>query len=85
VAGYALSKFIGVKVISEIHPRRRAAAIIGLICASWLALVAFAMPLESWLRMDGSSADFPPVTAHVVRVWQRDGAAFARAVGRAAS
>ncbi len=49
VAGYALSKFIGVKVISEIHPRRRAAAIIGLIGASWLALVAFALIPAPWI------------------------------------
>jgi hypothetical protein len=48
VAGYALSKFIGVKVISEIHPRRRAGAIIGLIGVSWLALVAFAVIPAPW-------------------------------------
>src|ERR1700743_3294774 len=42
VAGYALSKFIGVKVISEIDPRHRAAAILGLIGVSWLAPIAFA-------------------------------------------
>ncbi len=48
VAGYALSKFIGVKVISEIHPRRRAWGIIGLIGASWLALVAFAVIPAPW-------------------------------------
>jgi hypothetical protein len=43
VAGYALSKFIGVKVISEIHPSRRPPAIIGLIGLSWLALLGFAV------------------------------------------
>ncbi len=48
VAGYALSKFIGVKVISEIDPRHRAAAIIGLIGASWLALVAVAVIPAPW-------------------------------------
>jgi hypothetical protein len=48
VAGYALSKFIGVKVISEIHPRHRAVAIIGLIGLSWLALVAFALTPAPW-------------------------------------
>jgi hypothetical protein len=48
VAGYALSKFIGVKVISEIHPRHRPAAIIGLIAVSWLALVAFAVIPAPW-------------------------------------
>ena len=48
VAGYALSKFIGIKVVSEIHPRHRAAAIIGLIGTSWLALVMFALVPAPW-------------------------------------
>lgn len=48
VAGYALSKMIGVKVISEISPMRRAAAILGLIGASWLALIAFALIPAPW-------------------------------------
>src|ERR1700761_6876690 len=48
VAGYALSKFIGVKVISEIEPRHRAAAILGLIGMSWLALIAFAFVPAPW-------------------------------------
>ena len=48
VAGYALSKFVGVKVISEIHPRHRAVAILGLIAVSWLALVSFAVIPAPW-------------------------------------
>jgi hypothetical protein len=48
VAGYALSKLIGVKVISEIAPARRGAAILGLIAVSWLALVAFALIPAPW-------------------------------------
>ena len=48
VAGYALSKMIGVKVISEINPVRRAGAILGLIALSWLALVAFAVVPAPW-------------------------------------
>ena len=48
VAGYALSKFIGVKVISEIDPRHRASAILGLIGVSWLALVGFAVIPAPW-------------------------------------
>jgi hypothetical protein len=48
VAGYALSKVIGVKVISEIGPARRGAAILGLIGFSWLALVAFAVIPAPW-------------------------------------
>ncbi len=48
VAGYALSKMIGVKVISEIAPRHRGAAILGLIGVSWLALLAFALVPAPW-------------------------------------
>jgi hypothetical protein len=48
VAGYALSKIIGVKVVSELAPARRGAAILGLIGLSWLALVAFALIPAPW-------------------------------------
>jgi len=48
VAGYALSKLIGVRVISEIAPARRGAAILGLVGAAWLALVAFAIAPAPW-------------------------------------
>ncbi|HEY8015652.1 MAG TPA: DUF5690 family protein [Dongiaceae bacterium] len=48
VAGYALSKFIGVKVISEIQPEKRAGAIIGLIGMSWVALLGFALIPAPW-------------------------------------
>lgn len=46
--GYALSKVIGVKVISEMSPGRRGGAIVGLIGAAWLALVAFALIPAPW-------------------------------------
>jgi hypothetical protein len=39
---------IGVKVISEIAPSRRGAAILGLIGLSWLALLAFAVVPAPW-------------------------------------
>ena len=48
VAGYALSKVVGVKVVSELAPARRGAAILGLIGVSWLALVAFALIPAPW-------------------------------------
>ena len=47
-AGYALSKMIGVKVISELDPARRDGAILGLIGLSWLALVGFALIPAPW-------------------------------------
>jgi Family of unknown function (DUF5690) len=43
VLGYALSKVIGVRVISEMGPRYRARAIVALIAIAWLALVGFAL------------------------------------------
>ena len=48
VVGYALSKFIGIKVISELDPSRRASAIVVLILLSWLALVLFALVPAPW-------------------------------------
>lgn len=48
VAGYAASKLIGVKVISEVSPAHRGGAILGLIGASWLALLAFAVVSAPW-------------------------------------
>jgi Family of unknown function (DUF5690) len=42
VLGYATSKFIGIRVISSMQPTYRARAILGLIGASWVALVIFA-------------------------------------------
>lgn len=48
VAGYALSKLIGVKVIAEMRAERRALAIVLLIGASWLALVLFAVTPAPW-------------------------------------
>lgn len=48
VLGYAASKMIGVKIIAEITPNRRAAAIIGLIFLSWLALLLFAVVPAPW-------------------------------------
>jgi hypothetical protein len=48
VLGYALSKIIGVKLISEMDHRRRALAIVGLIVLSWMALVLFALLPVPW-------------------------------------
>ncbi len=47
-AGYALSKLIGVKIISEINPARRSIAILLLIGVGWLALIAFALIPPPW-------------------------------------
>ncbi|MBK6921004.1 MAG: hypothetical protein IPH07_26650 [Deltaproteobacteria bacterium] len=43
VIGYALSKFLGIKFVSEIPPSRRPLALVALIGAAELALLAFAV------------------------------------------
>ena len=48
VIGYALSKFIGIKVISELDPARRASAIVVLILLAWAALLLFAITPAPW-------------------------------------
>jgi hypothetical protein len=48
VMGYALSKLLGVKVISETPPSRRAVGILALIAAAEAALVLFALIPPPW-------------------------------------
>jgi hypothetical protein len=48
VAGYALSKMLGIKIISELDPAKRASAIVVLILAAELALVLFALIPAPW-------------------------------------
>jgi hypothetical protein len=48
VAGYALSKLIGIKIISELDPAKRASAIIVLILLAGLSLVLFAVVPPPW-------------------------------------
>src|SRR6202161_1750819 len=48
VAGYALSKLIGIKVISELQPARRAPAILVLILLACVALILFALIPAPW-------------------------------------
>ncbi len=48
VLGYALSKFIGIKIVSEAPPARRAVMIIIFIAAAEAALVLFAVLPAAW-------------------------------------
>jgi len=48
VAGYTLSKFIGIKVVSEMPSRYRAISILGLIGIAELALLLFAVTPAPW-------------------------------------
>lgn len=57
LTGYALSKFIGIKFISELRNERRLPLLIGFLVAAWLAMVGFAFtPLSAgpfWLFING--------------------------------
>jgi len=46
--GYTLSKFIGIKVVSEVRPRRRALLLLGLVGLAELALLLFALTPAPW-------------------------------------
>ena len=48
VLGYATSKFIGIKVVSEMSSAKRAAAILTLVMTAELALVLFAVVPGEW-------------------------------------
>ena len=48
VSGYMMSKFIGVKVVSEMSRRYRATAILGLIGIAEVALLMFAVTPAPW-------------------------------------
>lgn len=48
LAGYAFSKFIGIKIISEMRREYRALSIVGLIVTAELALLAFAVVPVGW-------------------------------------
>jgi hypothetical protein len=43
VLGYTLSKFLGIKVVAEVQPHRRAALLLGLIAAAEVALLLFGL------------------------------------------
>lgn len=43
IIGYALSKYIGIKVCSEITPGRRAGALVGLVLFAHLSLIVFGL------------------------------------------
>ncbi|MEI6325234.1 MAG: DUF5690 family protein, partial [Gemmataceae bacterium] len=48
VAGYTISKFIGIRVVSELSGSKRAMVILGLIGASELALFGFPLIPQPW-------------------------------------
>ena len=48
VAGYTVSKFVGIRVVSSMPPARRAGSIIGLVAVAQLALVLFGLTPAPW-------------------------------------
>jgi hypothetical protein len=48
IVGYALSKFVGIRICSEVQRRRQAPLLVALIAAAELALVLFAVLPQSW-------------------------------------
>ncbi|MDK1287955.1 DUF5690 family protein [Pseudoalteromonas umbrosa] len=48
ILGYALSKFIGIKVISELKSHGRAKATLALVFFAWFALLGFAITPSPW-------------------------------------
>ncbi|MCF6442151.1 DUF5690 family protein, partial [Pseudoalteromonas luteoviolacea] len=48
ILGYALSKFIGIKVISELQSHGRAKATLALVLFAWFALLGFAVTPSPW-------------------------------------
>jgi hypothetical protein len=48
VLGYTLSKFIGIRVIAEMSPERRARGIVWLVASALLALVLFGLTPRPW-------------------------------------
>ena len=48
VTGYTISKFIGIKVVSEMQPKYRAITILALIAVAEVALLMFALTPRPW-------------------------------------
>jgi len=73
ILGYALSKYIGIKVCSEVTTRRRVWTLIGLILAAELALVAFAVLPGSWKVVAIFSNGLPLGMVWGLVVWYLEG------------
>lgn len=48
VVGYTLSKFVGIRVVAEVPPRLRIAALLGLVALAEAGLVAFGLLPRPW-------------------------------------
>ncbi len=73
ILGYALSKYVGIKVCSEIRPQQRARALLGLVLASELALVLFAFLPDPWKCLAIFLNGFPLGMVWGLVVWYLEG------------
>ena len=68
VLGYTLSKFLGIKVVAEVRPHRRAALLLGLIAAAEGALLLFGLTPPPFLMATATlRLPLPSPPAGVVR------------------
>ena len=51
VVGYTLSKFVGVRVVAEVPPRRRIVALLGVVALAEAGLVAFGLLPRPWAAL----------------------------------
>jgi hypothetical protein len=51
IVGYTVSKYAGIKIVSEVATRRRASSLLGLVAAAEVALLGFALLPESVMAL----------------------------------
>jgi len=73
ILGYALSKYVGIKVCSEIRPHQRAKALLWLVIASEAALVLFAILPDPWKCVAIFLNGFPLGMVWGLVVWYLEG------------
>lgn len=73
ILGYALSKYVGIKVCSEIRPQQRAKALLWLVVASEAALVLFAILPDPWKCVAIFLNGFPLGMVWGLVVWYLEG------------
>ena len=73
IVGYTLSKYVGIKVVSEATANRRAAMLVAMILFAELALLAFAVLPEDWKVMAIFCNGLPLGMVFGLVVWYLEG------------
>jgi hypothetical protein len=73
IIGYTLSKYVGIKVVSEATANRRAAMLVAMILFAELALLAFAVLPEDWKVMAIFCNGLPLGMVFGLVVWYLEG------------